>query len=117
MSEETATKRLRDMLDERGADWWKPSEDNERWTHWHGANDTLFTASEDARGCVWIGASLTPEQAVCATLENGTCHIVMADSGWWECDECGGSIDWDSCDPNDPPSCSYCPNCGRKVES
>lgn len=24
-------------------------------------------------------------------------------------------IDWDSCDEADPPSCSYCPNCGRKV--
>lgn len=31
------------------------------------------------------------------------------------CDECGRCIDWDSCDEADPPSCSYCPNCGRKV--
>ncbi len=44
-----------------------------------------------------------------------TCRIVMISPGWWECDECGRGIDWDSCDENDPPSCSYCPNCGRKV--
>lgn len=42
-----------------------------------------------------------------------TCHIVSDGYGWWECDECGCSIDWD--DPMEPPGCSYCPSCGRKV--
>lgn len=46
-----------------------------------------------------------------------TCHISMIFPGWWECDECGRGIDWDSCDEHDPPSCSYCPNCGAKVVS
>ena len=44
-----------------------------------------------------------------------TCRIVHDGHGHWECDECGGSIDWDSCDDADPPSCSFCPNCGAKV--
>ena len=46
-----------------------------------------------------------------------TCHISMIFPGWWECDECGRGIDWDSCDKADPPSCSYCPNCCAKVVS
>lgn len=44
-----------------------------------------------------------------------TCRIVTDGHGWWECDECGGTIDWDSCDVNDPPACAYCPNCGARV--
>ncbi len=44
-----------------------------------------------------------------------TCHIVMYEPGWWECDKCGASIDWDSYNEDDPPNCAYCPNCGRKV--
>ena len=43
------------------------------------------------------------------------CHLIHTGQGCWECDSCGGSIDWDSCDPNDPPACNYCPNCGAKV--
>ena len=37
------------------------------------------------------------------------CHIVVASSGEWECDACGGGIDWDSHDEDDPS------NCGAKV--
>ena len=44
-----------------------------------------------------------------------TCRLVMIAPGWWECDECAQGIDWDSCSERDPPSCSYCPNCGAKV--
>lgn len=68
----TATEELRRLLDERGVEWIKPSKDNERWTHWHGCDGNLFTASEDARGCVWIGGSVTPAWAVEATLGRGT---------------------------------------------
>lgn len=45
------------------------------------------------------------------------CHIVMASPGEWECDACGGGIDWDSYDEGDTPNCNYCPNCGAKVMS
>lgn len=44
-----------------------------------------------------------------------TCHIDMVSSGAWECDVCGGGIDWDSYDEGDPPNCNYCPNCGAQV--
>ena len=44
-----------------------------------------------------------------------TCRIVMPNRGFWECDACGGGIDWDSCDEDDPPNCTYCPNCGTRV--
>ena len=47
--------------------------------------------------------------------EERTCHIVMISTGVWECDECFGGIDWDSYDKDDPPNCSYCPNCGAKA--
>ncbi len=57
------------------------------------------------------------DREVAAATGVGTCHIVMASPGWWECDGCGGSVDWDSCDPNDPPSCRHCPSCGAKVVS
>lgn len=44
-----------------------------------------------------------------------TCHIVMVSPGEWECDACGGGIDCDSYDEDDPPNYNYCPNCGAKV--
>lgn len=58
--------------------------------------------------------TFTPAPMVTYVPER-TCHLIHGGQGWWECDSCGGSIDWDSCDPNDPPACNYCPNCGAKV--
>ena len=40
------------------------------------------------------------------------CHIVQVEPGWWECDRCGCSINWDDFEQ---PNCNYCPNCGAKV--
>lgn len=42
-------------------------------------------------------------------------RIEMVSPGEWECSGCGGLIDWDSYDDDDPPNCNYCPNCGAKV--
>lgn len=39
--------------------------------------------------------------------------MVMVSPGEWECGGCGRAIDWDSYDEDDPPSCNYCPSCGR----
>ena len=68
------TDELRRLLDERGVKWW-PSD--ERWnedgiTHWY-AGILKWTAIEDEDG-LWLNAgvaghnSLTPEQAIAATL-------------------------------------------------
>lgn len=46
-----------------------------------------------------------------------TCRIVMVTDGEWGCEKCGGPIDWDSYDEDDPPNCNYCPNCGARVVS
>ena len=109
MGEETATKRLRELLDEQGIEYETNDNMGASETMWLGYSAYQLTPSAK------LIMHPTPEQAVSATLGNGTCRIVMTGPGWWECDECGSSIDWDSCDPNDPPSCNYCPNCGRKV--
>lgn len=116
----TATEELRAMLDERGVEWSKPSMDSERWTHWHGCDGTLFVASEDARGCVWIGGSITPAQAVEATLGRGECRVEYThrydyDGGYGGTEyehglTCGHRVTWGSDDAPD-----FCPHCGAKV--
>ena len=74
----TATDELRRILDERGVEWW-PSD--ERWNadvikHWY-AGLLKWTAIEGEDG-LWVNAgvaghnSLTPEQAIAATL--GPCN-------------------------------------------
>lgn len=76
------TDELRRLLDERGVKWW-PSD--ERWnedgiTHWY-AGILKWTAIEDEDG-LWLNAgvaghnSLTPEQAIAATLgdTDATCE-------------------------------------------
>lgn len=71
---ESSTECLRRLLDERGVEWW-PSD--ERWnadviTHWY-AGLLEWTAIEGEDG-LWVNAgvaghnSLTPEQAIAATL-------------------------------------------------
>ena len=67
--------------------------------------------------CAFMSVAPTEQQAIEAwnTRAERTCHIKMVEVGWWECDKCGGGIDWDSYDEDDPPNCVYCPNCGAKV--
>ena len=45
-------------------------------------------------------------------LPGRTCRLEHDGYGWWECDECGATIDWDSAEQ---PPCDYCPSCGAKV--
>ena len=86
-------------------------------TYW-----SMFDCQELDAAPEWDGH--TPKQAIerIAVLADliepepeRTCRLVMIAPGWWECDECAQGIDWDSCNENDPPSCTYCPNCGAKV--
>ena len=119
MSEKTATERLRELLDERGVEWWKPVQmEGSEYTRWHDANGMEWTTSEiHVSRKLRIGASfITPEQAIDATLGRGTCHLINAadDLGVGTsscmCFECGyTALDewWDEF--------NFCPRCGRKV--
>ena len=107
----TATERLRALLDERGVEWW------EGW-------DKDLTLFDGADGIRWIAdymlgelflrsvLSITPEQAIAATLGRGEC----TDTGRYcfTCSECG----WAANEPHHALGGfwpTYCPNCGRKV--
>lgn len=107
----TATDKLRRLLDERGVEY---RASHSGYVIEIGPYITAFANPTKTTVDVSL-FRITPEQAITAALGRGTCHIVMISPGWWECDECANSIDWDSCDPNDPPSCNFCPNCGREV--
>ena len=127
----STTDELLRMLDERGVEWW-PSD--ERWgadviTHWY-AGFLKWTAIEGEDG-LWLNAgvagynSLTPEQAIAATLGRGECRMRLAyeeedaDGFIWpdhyECSACGANVNgiMPSYDTEVPPR--FCPNCGRKV--
>lgn len=115
---------LRHLLDKRCIKWTKPSKDGERWTNWHGIDGTLFSATEDARDCVWIGGSVTPIQAVTMTLGRGKCKTVVLEcdeerifKGQRVCSECGCYLGKNSMVTKngefDRPN--FCPNCGRAV--
>lgn len=142
MSEKTATERLRELLDERGVEWWKPVQmEGSEYTRWHDANGMEWTTSEiHGSRKLRIGASfITPEQAIDATLgneglerskngvaERGTCHDTGGtdENGQqvFNCDACGcvlslynrdGTITMCTNFIYDYPR--YCPACGREV--
>lgn len=56
-----------------------------------------------------------------ATLESGTCHMVLREDirghayqDTYECSECGEDVVRETCmGESEPPR--FCPNCGRKV--
>ena len=116
----SATDELRRLLDERGIEWNKPHVgNNKQWTFWSGADGLDFVANEDACGHVWLGMSLTPAQAVEATLGRGTCtmvvdnhHRVDAVETTWGCvcSACGGFHKF-----NHGEKWAFCPSCGREV--
>ena len=64
---------------------------------------------------IFMHYDYTEAEALAAwnSMNTRTCHIVTDGHGWWECDDCGSSIYWDSVD--EPPNCDYCPSCGARV--
>ena len=108
----TATDELRRMLDERGVPWKDYGYENHTWWgEWHAENrpsvNGLFLKVEGV---------VTPEQAIAATLGQGTCHDVGRYC--FTCSECGHTTSephhmFNRNDPNVMPI--FCPNCGRKV--
>lgn len=126
----SATERLRALLDERGVEWREHrhvmpgSMAIQRETFWGQPTDAVsgkpiphvyhYRATEMGDGRLFLEAQLvSPEQAVAATLGPGTCRI--ADNGPWGypyvCSACGASFDPDV----NNGEFNYCPNCGRKV--
>ena len=126
----SATNEFRRLLDERGVKWIPVAWNPKRETFYHAANGVGFCADEYTDGVkIYTDATITPEQAVEATLGRGECKVDVLNTGdcaGYECSEyimhcnaCGhefghvlynedGDV-WMSEPPN------FCPNCGAKV--
>jgi hypothetical protein len=116
----SATEVLRRMLDERGLEW--EGDDTPcvyPRTVWGEVGGFLHEAIEYSGGLNVTSEALnvTPEQAISATLGNGTCYNVSyrMDESRFHCSECESGGWWkDVADGRDKVP-RHCPNCGRKV--
>lgn len=75
----SATDELRQLLDERNVEWWKPYEptaSDERWTHWRSSDGALVTALEYGDGRVALSMVLAPEQAITATMASDEIEVL-----------------------------------------
>lgn len=115
----SATKHLRELLDERGVEY-RAIGDATFWETHDGA--FRFKAKPHAEKltvmtcCSQKCTVMTPEQAVAATLGRGECHKVrvrMPIEDEMHCSECGRFLGFAG-DVGAPP-CNFCPNCGTKV--
>lgn len=131
-SNHTATDVLRRLLDERGVEWIPVAWNPKRETFYHAANGVGFCADEYTDGVkIYTDATITPEQAIAATLgatdarptqeeSSGTCRIEYH-YGEWYCTSCGemvGTCDPDSelcVDGNYVSMWNFCPMCGRRI--
>ena len=95
----SATDELRRMLDERGVE----HDDLGGKTYWEDERGMPFIAATIIGDAAHVNVkqTLTPEQAVEATLGRGTCHV----AAFGFCSECGARMDG--------IYQHYCPNCGR----
>lgn len=122
----SATERLRELLDERGIEWWSKPRlvvgGVEKGTEFDAADGRWVCAIEALDGTICV-SHLTPEQAVTVTLGAGTCHDKCSRFNAWVCSECGATVLL-MFDDYDEPSYSvdgvadvphFCPNCGRRV--
>lgn len=133
---ESSTKILRRLLDERGVEYrFNESTKVFEW-HFEGTDgEGSAHATEVNGGINIIACSLTPEQAIAATLGRGTCRNVAVPDEYsdrpFTCSECGArgpmgngtyhlASSWAMEDGtlafgDSWPVWKYCPNCGRKV--
>lgn len=117
----TATERLRQLLDERGVEWWNDTDPEPQHVTVVHFEERIVIFHENVNGTmgyhVYNAHDLTPEQAVAATLGRGTCKVEgsidYGEFGCWQYDlSCGCRILWPD---SEPPT--FCPECGRRVVS
>lgn len=110
----SATDELRRLLDERGVEWrgGLPTE-----TIVADPIDVLYVQRTDGMMHVYIRSYLTPEQAIAATLGNGTCHSTTPSDAWcFACSECGKSFPRHELSlAHNHGEINFCPNCGKRV--
>ncbi len=108
--DKTATERLRELLSEKGIEWeaytptttaWGEGEDE--WRAWE-VDGTLYVERPIE--------TMTPEQAIEATLGRGECHDEGFAPYFFDCSNCGASHLRNVAYVDMP---NYCPNCGAKV--
>jgi len=111
----SATEILRRLLDERGVKWMPVAWNPKRETFYHAANGVGFCADEYTDGVrIYTDATITPEQAIAATLGRGECRNKSKWTNVFNCSACGFEYDFVT-DPYQGPR--YCPNCGRRIET
>jgi len=124
-SNATELRKLCELLDERGIEWTKGDAAYQiEWTNPNGQSCSAMywkpTLSVLIGGC-------TPEQAIAATLGNGTCEVTRD----FKCSNCGNQVgtvsncvmvetcdgrqEWKSLDHKICDIPNYCPDCGAKV--
>ena len=128
----TATEELRRLLDERGVEWRVGGETrHNKNTIWEceagtaefyedlsNGSTCLVLQHRDGMTRLTITSDMTPaerfvtpEQAIAATMERGTCHLLPSSDGGYGCDRC---YTWF---PSMKEKPRFCPNCGARVVS
>lgn len=113
----TATEELRALLDAKGAEWWPLGSDMTECV----VDDMRIKYRQVGRGLIvstCTEGTVTPAQAVEATLGRGTCQVETTENWlpaerYHRCKECGAFFAVLDASHDIPPR--YCPNCGRKV--
>jgi len=112
------------MLTERGVKWIPVAWNPKRETFYHAANGVGFCADEYTDGVrIYTDATITPEQAIAATLGSGTCRD-EGDPSDFLCSECGARMYIDTGETytmidslgNIIEQPNFCPNCGRRIK-
>ena len=122
MNTNSATKRLRQLLDGRGVkyDTGETVNGGVVATFWSGRDGHQCSAIEGADdipddipdGEVCVQVYLTPEQAIAATLGRGTCELeINTDMTAIRCSKCGYVLPKGT----NLMGVRYCAGCGRKV--
>jgi len=109
---ESATDALRRILDERGVEHYDGTESTLWLKDEHG-----YRASADELSSGRLSVHIwcdTPEQAIAATLESGTCEFIpFADEDWSEPNAVRGVCS--KCSALMYGKDNYCPNCGKRI--